>query len=133
MTTLCLTVIKCTGVAQALTLGNNITIFDVMASSNGTGIGTEDNECETGMIQSQAWDLEGFFLKDNTLITMVGGYDFEKGVSGHTSGDIFIDVNGDVEFGGAGANDSDQYGNDPITNAFGYDYVLDLNFICAYI
>ena len=113
------------GVSQALILGDNITIGDGMPSA-GVGVGSENNECEDGMVQSQVWDLEGFFLQDNNL-TMVGGYDFESGVSEYTSGDIFIDVTGDVQFGGSDDTSASD-GNTPIKNTFGYDYVLDIDF-----
>ena len=98
--------------------GTNITIWD------GRGIGSvgnpmEDGETEPGMINNQAWDLEGFFLKDKTL-SMVGGFNFKDGVTGYpnyTSGDVFIDIDGDASFG-VGANNA---------NFSGYDYVLDLD------
>ena len=94
MAILCLTVFTFGGVAQALELGSNITIFDGMSSSNGSGTDSEDNECETGMVQSQAWDLEGFFLNDNTL-AMVGGYNF---VSGHSDNNSPTFDSGDINF-----------------------------------
>ena len=100
--------------------GTDITIWD------GRGVGSpgnpmEDNETEPGMINTQAWDLEGFYLNGTTL-TMVGGFDFVGGVSGYseyTSGDIFIDTTGNA-----------QYGLTPDTSVpfSGYDYVLDLDF-----
>lgn len=120
------------GAGFALTLGDNITINDGMPS-DGIGQGGEDNECEQGMVQSQAWDLEGFFL-DGFMLAMVGGYDFIDGqdsgiqsVGNFMSGDIFIDVDGDVVFGGADTYNL-QNGVQSITNSFGYDYVLDLDF-----
>ena len=82
--------------SQANPYGTNITIHDSNPDTgNGTGInvGYEDNETEPGMVQSQVWDLEGFFLNGTTL-TMIGGFDFLNGVvsgsSTYTSGDIFI-------------------------------------------
>lgn len=77
------------------------------------------------MVNSQAWDLEGFYL-DGTKLTVVGGFDFIKGVDGYdgdgndpdyTSGDLFFDTTGDVTYGVDGNN---------IVN--GYDIVLDLDF-----
>ncbi len=105
--------------------GTEITIYD----ENGTqGIGTasEDNEAEPGMVQSQAWDLEAFFLDDNNALTMIGGYDFVNGASNLYSGDVFIDVDGDAVFGDI--HDWTTAGNDTVTNTFGYDYVLDMDF-----
>jgi len=97
------------GSAMALELGTNITIPDGVGSGSGWYGIQEDDEVEPGCVATQAWDLEGFFLKGSTL-TMVGGYDFVSGVEGYAgysfkSGDIFIDV-----------------------GVTGYDYVLDMDF-----
>lgn len=55
---------------------------------------------------------------------MVAGYDFRNGQSfgGKTymSGDIFIDINGDAQYGISNSSS-------PVIN-YGYDYVLDLDF-----
>ena len=76
------------GIAFAISLGTNITIWDgVSSSSDWHGI-QEDQEVEPGCIPGQLWDLEGFFL-DGTMLTMVGGFDFENGYGGYQSGDIF--------------------------------------------
>lgn len=110
----------------AISLGTNITIFDMVNSGNTGWYGTqEDNEVEPGNIKSQKWDLEGFFL-NNSILTIVGGYDFEKGYNNTKAGDIFIDVNGDVNYGPL--NDNTGYNNKTVKNFFGYDYVLDLDF-----
>jgi hypothetical protein len=77
------------------------------------------------MINSQVWDLEAFLLNGTTL-KMVGGYNFEAGVDGYESGDIFIDTDGDAVFGDY--HNSSTAGNLSVKNTFGYDYVLDLNF-----
>ncbi|MGE0083169.1 MAG: PEP-CTERM sorting domain-containing protein [Desulfococcaceae bacterium] len=115
------------GNAYALSLGTNITIPD---KNTQTGSNTwysstsEDNEVEPGMVAAQKWDLEGFFL-DGTILSMIGGYDFANGVDGYTSGDIFIDIDGDAVFGDIhGKKD----GNTVVTNTFGYDYALTLDF-----
>jgi len=114
------------GSAMAGPFGDEITIYDNRSGtyngSNGGGWWTnqnEDQEVEPGMIHNQDWDLEGFFL-DGTTLTMVGGWDFVNGVVGYsfTSGDIFIDVDGNAQYG-AGADPS-------VTNR-GYDYVFDVN------
>ena len=112
------------GNALALDLGANITIWDNRGYTGG-GQGGEDQEAEPGMINEQQWDLEGFFLKDSTL-TMVGGFDFRDGEyyqphdHRYTSGDIFIDIDNNAQYGD---------GQDPNVMNFGYDYVLDLDFI----
>ena len=58
---------------------------------------------------------------------MVGGFDFRDGnyYGGHTyrSGDIFIDIDGDAQYG----NGDHRRGLDPTLANFGYDYVLDLD------
>jgi PEP-CTERM motif len=111
--------------AFAITLGDDITIFDGMGSGTGWNGTQEDQEVEPRNVQSQVWDLEGFFLNNDTL-TMVGGYDFVNGEARMRSGDIFIDVNGDAQYGPA--NTGSTGGSDIVSNTFGYDYVLDLNF-----
>lgn len=118
-------------VGSAFAFGTEITIYD----ENGTqGIGafSEDNEAEPGMVQSAAWDLEGFFLDDSNILTMVGTYDFENGAwSGSNgrdlmSGDLFIDVDGDARYGDY--HEAWTAGNQTVTNTFGYDDVLDMDF-----
>lgn len=114
--------------AMALSLGNNITISD---QNVGTGswydeANGEDQEVEPGMVKAQAWDLEGFFLDGSTL-SLVGGYNFSAGKDGYTSGDIFIDVDGDAEFGDIHGAYPDSV-RPPVNDTFGYDYVFDLDF-----
>ncbi len=114
--------------AYAITLGTNITIPDKMYSSaTGWEGQQEDQEVEPGSTTNQQWDLEGFFLQDNTL-TMVGGYDFVKGLDNTRSGDIFIDVTGDAKYGPANNSTNSPWYDGTVGNSFGYDYVLDLNF-----
>ena len=114
--------------AMASPFGNNITLYDANSSSSTGWYGLqEDNEVEPGMVTGQVWDLEGFFLDDTTL-TMVGGFNFKNGNPGYpsyTSGDIFIDIDGDAVYGGSG---TPQNGQNIVANSFGYDYVLDLDF-----
>ena len=81
-----------TGIASAL----NVTIYDRQGS------GGEDNETEPNTLTGQHWDLEAFFL-DGTLLTLVGGFDFENGVTDKygrdwAPGDIFVDIDGDAVF-----------------------------------
>jgi hypothetical protein len=111
----------------AALLGANITIFDKNpASPPGTGIGQgyEDNEVEPGALAAQRWDLEGMFLKNCQLI-LVGGWDFISGqiVSGkhYTSGDIFIDTNGIVNFGVPGSTSTSNA-------AYGYEYAVQMDY-----
>ncbi len=87
----------------------NITVHDGKYSGTGWWGYHEDNEVEPNCVPDQNWDLEGFFLDDNSNeLTMVGGYDFEKGYGGFSPGDIFIDA-------------------DPDQNN-GYDFVVQLDF-----
>lgn len=109
----------------SITLGTNITIPDkTYSSATGWTGKQEDQEVEPGCITDQIWDLEGFFLQENTL-TMVGGYNFVNGVDSLRSGDIFIDITGDAKYGPSNDNTGK---NSFVNNTFGYDYVLDLNF-----
>ncbi|MFH1217828.1 MAG: PEP-CTERM sorting domain-containing protein [Pseudomonadota bacterium] len=115
------------GNAAATSYGDNITIYDGTqdAAHTGTGQGREDNETEPGMVNTQAWDLEGFFLKSNTL-SMIGGYNFKDGYGGFTSGDVFISTTG--SYGNTDPNFSDTKNNVKVKNTFGYEYAIDLDF-----
>jgi hypothetical protein len=120
-----LALIVVAGSSFAGTIGTNITIYDKMGPTG------EDNEAEVGMVQSQVWDLEGFFLNGN-ILSMVGGFNFSASAPGYsfTSGDIFIGKNGNVVFG----NQAPAYTNPVIQstwtgqNIFGYDYAIRMNF-----
>ncbi len=116
--------------ALALDLGTNITIYDKRSSTTSGWYGTqEDQEVEPGMLNTQAWDLEGFFLKGNEL-SLVSGFDFKNGEEGWTSGDIFIDTDGDARFGDINewVNSTQENGNVAVTNKYGYDFVYTLDF-----
>lgn len=103
--------------------GSNITIFDKNGDiTYGIGQGGEDQETEPGMVNSQAWDMEGFFL-DGTTLYMVSGYNLASGYGGYAPGDIFIDVDGDAEYGDIDGSTNE---NAITTDTFGYDYVLDI-------
>jgi len=115
------------GSANAGPYGTEITKYDGL-SPNGLGAAKEDNEAESGMVQSQAWDLEGFFLKGKSL-TIAGGYNFYTGQENMKAGDIFIDTNGDAVYA---PNTIPGYDYNPgyktVSNGlFKYDYVLDIN------
>jgi hypothetical protein len=128
-----------TGTLMATPFGTNITISDGNYAGSGWYSNREDQETENNpnTVTSQQWDLEGMFL-DGYKLTLVGGYDFKNGVTwtdrhNYKSGDIFIDVNGNAVYGPANAaSGATHYGSGPhaatTTNAFGYDYVLDLNY-----
>ena len=110
---------------SALDLGQNITIPDLMSDSQSGWHGEqEDNETEPGTVTNQTWDMEAFFLNGTTL-SMVAGYDFVNNTE-WTYGDIFIDVDGNIQYGPA--NDGTGSGQGLVKNTFGYDYVLDLSF-----
>lgn len=117
--------------SHATIYGNNITKNDGIGSVVGGAL-TEDNEAEPGMVQSQAWDLEGFFLQGKQL-SIIGGYNFYTGQENMKSGDIFIDLNGDAVHA---PNTIPGYNYNPgyktLSNGlFKYDYVLDVNWIAG--
>ena len=79
------------------------------------------------MYQSQAWDLEGFFLNGKNL-TIVGGFNFYTGHENMMAGDIFIDTNGDAVYSPATISGHTYSPYEHVTNGlFKYDYVLDVN------
>ncbi len=109
--------------------GENITISDKNYAMSHTWYQDhEDNEVEPGMVRSQVWDLEGMFLNDNRVLSLVGGYDFRNGAASggrtYESGDIFIDVDGDAQYGDIHG----MTGNRTVTDTFGYDFVFQLTF-----
>ncbi len=115
------------GSAFATTLyGNNITRYDGV-ETNGVAPLYEDNEAEPGMTQSQAWDLEGFFLNSTrTALTIVSGYNFYTGKDYLYAGDIFINTVGDVVISpNIIADITDSYQDVP-NSAVRYEYVLDV-------
>ena len=116
--------------ANATPYGTEITKYDGIGT-NGSGLYKEDNEAEPGMVQSQVWDLEGFFLAEKKL-TIAGGYNFYTGEQDGSkvlkAGDIFIDTNGDAIYS---PGIIPGYTYSPYSNVsnglFKYDYVLDIN------
>jgi len=111
--------------------GTNITIHDNKADNtvagygkNSLGQGNEDDETEPRTTRSQSWDLEGVFLNKNVL-TLVGGYNFfNTSTDRHMRpGDIFFNTVGKIEDAGGTGNS----GNMDVTNRFGYEYVLDVD------
>ncbi|EKD42542.1 MAG: hypothetical protein ACD_73C00112G0004 [uncultured bacterium] len=116
--------------SYATPYGTEITIYDGL-TPNGLGVAKEDNEAESGMVQSQAWDLEGFFLK-GTNLTIVGGYNFYTGKVDGTktlkAGDIFIDTNGDAVYSPNTIPNFTYTAYQVLNNInFKYDYVLDID------
>lgn len=124
--------------AWALSLGTNITVSD-RTSDTGSWYGTqEDEEVEPGMVGDQKWDLEAFMLNNN-ILSLVGGYNFKDGeLSGltgsqaayFTSGDIFIDIDGDRGSDSVATSYVPDTTRDNATadGSFGYEYVLALSF-----
>jgi hypothetical protein len=108
----------------------NITINDEHSSGSGWYGSSEDQEVEPGCITGQQWDLEGFFVNGLTL-SMVAGYNLVTGVPGYpqvVSGDLFIDVDGDAQYG-SGAHAGATYNPlQVVSDSFGYDFVMDLDF-----
>ena len=109
--------------ALPLELGKNITTLDLSYSSENSWYGEqEDQEVEPGMEGKQKWDLEGFFLNGN-ILTLVGGYNFEKGYEGIESGDLFFDT--DILNKKNNNNKNKNKNKSNKTNV--YDYVFDLD------
>lgn len=116
--------------ASVADFGRNITVYDNTSTGEAgwgggsLGQGNEDNETEPGTTASQAWDLEGVFL-NNTTLTLVGGYDFFNNSGGDwRPGDLFFNTVGTMTSAGG---DNVKEGNNNVTNAFGYEYALDIN------
>jgi hypothetical protein len=125
----CVALLGTSGIAVA-DFGVDITIYDGNSSTTtGWNGENEDQEVEPGNVRDQVWDLEGFAMTDDSILSMLGGYDFVNGRSGYDSGDIFIDIDGDV-----GIGDSLPHGGNGVVSILssdldhGYEYVLDLNF-----
>ncbi len=113
--------------SQAIELGTEITIYDGTSSTDKVWYGQrEDDEVEPGCVRDQIWDLEGFYL-NGSILSMVGGYDFENGVHNVTSGDIFIDTDGDYDHGSTASTSNP--GNKLVQDTFGFEYVLDIDFL----
>ena len=107
---------------HALNLGTNIAINDEVLPDGVRQCG-EDQENEWNCV----WDLEDFFLEGATL-TMVGGYHFQEGHGGYSSGDIFIDVNNIAHYGTLNYGGSQGSGAATVQDTFGYEYALELDF-----
>lgn len=105
----------------------NITISDRSYTGTGWYGNREDQEVEPGTVAGQQWDLEAFVLDRNRL-TVIGGYDFVRGQDGMRSGDIFIDLTGNVAYGADNYSANSADGSFPAQNCWGYDYVLDMDF-----
>jgi len=110
----------------------NITIPDLVSSGTGWYGPQENQEVEPGAVTGQVWDLEKFIQQNNTL-TIQSGFNLKEGYYDENwhrtwySGDIFIDVTGDVKYGPAA--DGTGSGESIISNAnFLYDYVFDMDF-----
>jgi hypothetical protein len=108
----------------------NITIWDTM-NPKGVNQGWEDQEVEPNCVWGQKWDLEAFAVGNKTL-TMIGGYDFKNGASNGSQtfmgGDIFISTSGNALFGATAPAGPGSNGVQTITNNFGYNYVLRMDF-----
>ena len=115
-----------TTTAFALTLGNQITIYDQKSDGSAWHGSSEDQEVEPGMVGHQKWDLEGFFLDGNTL-SMVGGFNFDTGESDITSGDIFY-VDGTPQYGTDILSDGTATGYIENMPTYGYDFAIKLDF-----
>jgi hypothetical protein len=121
------------GGAYAGTLGANVTISDEDYATSGNawyGPG-EDQEVEPQTYRGQDWDLEGTFYDEaSDSLSLVGGYDFVNGISSRNvySGDLFIDVDGDAQYGSGAHAASDYNPYQVVSDTFGYDFVVDFDF-----
>ena len=117
-----------------------LTSAQLASAKAGIGIGTgaEDNEVEPGSLTGQNWDLEAIVLdSDSKTVTLIGGYNWFKGYSDTTSGDLFLAF----EIPGASGEAANSIGGDNPTNpatgsyaksttvsdTFGYDYAFDVD------
>ena len=108
-----------TSAASALTLGDNITIYNGVYP-----LADQDIRVMPNSTFGQEWELEGMFLDSSTL-TMVGGYNFRDGQIDEYSrtwrpGDIFLDVDGNAQYGNALVDSGN--GNMPIYNTIRHRY-----------
>lgn len=125
--------------ASALPSGlTNITVGDGDIASGSWYGNYEDQEVEPGMEKHQKWDLEGFYAYGQNHLAMIGGFDFRNGVSGYNgangtrdfrSGDIFLDINNNHIAGNATAHDGNAQST--VTNTFGYEFVLDVDWMAG--
>jgi hypothetical protein len=125
------------GGAYAVTLGQDITIFDQSVSgasgtwyNQGSSPG-EDQETEPKTATGQENDLEGTFLNlNNGDLSLVGGYDFVNGIPKKrvAAGDLFIDVTGDAQYGKLGNAPANYNPYQLVSDTFGYDFAVDLDF-----
>jgi len=116
--------------ALALEMGTNITISDKVSSTSSTWYTDhEDQEVEPGNQTGQQWDLEAFML-DGYALSAVSGFNLQNSLDGFSAGDIFIDINGDAQYGPAntGSNPRDDRNSTLVGKTFGYEYVLKMNY-----
>lgn len=125
--TLVVALVLLAGPAMALDIGENITISDKNYNAVSWHGNYEDQETEPGMQTGQAWDLEGFFLDEYNILSLVGGYDFSSGYGGYYSGDIFLSIDDLPQYGDIYRVTNDQQ-NYEIAKNYGYEFVLDLSF-----
>jgi hypothetical protein len=92
---------------------------------------TEDNTVSPNCVQGQICDLEGFYLSGNKL-TVVGGFDFKNGQQDpyrplhYYSGDVFLGRS--VLYGASAPHLSGIDGYRTLSNNYGYEYVLRMDF-----
>ena len=117
--------------SQAANITISDTVYDSGSANSWWNSPNEDQEVEPNMTNTQAWDLEAFVLQGSRL-SMIGGFNFKNGVTiwgdHYTSGDIFIDVTGDVKYGAMPNTGNTTAGFWSVRNIFGYDYALHFNF-----
>ena len=123
-----ITVVMGAGIASADPI--NITIpRENFSGTSGWYGPQQDNSVSPGCITGQAWDLEGFY-QEGTTLAMVGGWDFQTGrASGYVepTGDIFIDTDGDAQYGALDHQGTWHPANTTVNDTFGYDYVMHVD------
>lgn len=126
-----------TAVAMSLAgqaFATNITIYDKQGpnstswgTKSGVGVGAEDQETEPGTAAGQIWDLEAFdYLhgQNGSRLNIYSGFNLLRGQNPYGLGDLFIDVDGDVNW----APGTESRINGITTNKkFRYDYVVHFN------
>jgi hypothetical protein len=127
-----LMVLTVTGVTS-FALPINITTYDGEGSGTGWYGTNEDQEVSNGCVTGQNWDVEAFVL-DGTKLSLFGGYNFVTGERDNyrnltfTSGDIFLDIDGDARYGSSiSSSNNNRDGYQTVRNNNGWDYVLDLD------
>ena len=102
------------------------------ALSTATGNGSEDNEVEASCYTGQNWDLEAILLETgDKTITLIGGYNWVSGYGSPatSAGDLFLAFAEEYETPVGGEDPTSPATSTVPPNTYGYDYVLDVNWL----